>query len=55
MNADEFVSAIQRYVLESSVDSTISQLAHPPGRRVAPDLLARSEWFNSLSAAEADM
>lgn len=55
MNADEFVSAIQRYVLESSVGSTISNLAHPPGRRVAPDLLARSEWFNSLSAAEVDM
>jgi len=42
MKADEFVSAIQRYVLESSVGSTISNLAYPPGHRVAPDLLARS-------------
>lgn len=55
MKADEFVSAIQRYVLESSVGSTISNLAYPPGRRVAPDLLAPSEWSNSLSAVEADM
>lgn len=55
MNANEFVSAIQIYVLESAVDSTISNLARPPGRRVAPELSARSEWFNSLSDAEADM
>ncbi|QII30778.1 hypothetical protein G6052_19350 [Stenotrophomonas maltophilia] len=55
MKADEFVSAIQRYVLESAVDDTISNLARPPGRRVASDLSARSEWFNSLSDAEVDM
>ncbi|MNT50306.1 hypothetical protein D3C71_1646190 [compost metagenome] len=55
MKADEFVSAIQRDVLESAVENTISNLACPPGRRVASELSARSEWFNSLSDAEADM
>ncbi|EVT69236.1 hypothetical protein X548_17690 [Stenotrophomonas maltophilia 5BA-I-2] len=55
MKAEEFVSAIQSYVLESAVENTISTLARPPGRRVAPELSARSEWFNSLSDAEADM
>ncbi|MEG0192259.1 MAG: hypothetical protein RR698_03750 [Stenotrophomonas sp.] len=55
MKADGFVSAIQRYVLESAVDDTISNLARPPGRRVASDLSVRSEWFNSLSEVEADM
>lgn len=55
MKADEFVSAIQSYVLESAVDSTISNLAHPPGRRIDPDLSARAEWFKSLSDGEAEM
>ncbi|WP_230112762.1 hypothetical protein [Stenotrophomonas lactitubi] len=55
MKAEEFVSAIQNYVLESAVDSTISNLEHPAGRRVPPDVSARSEWFNSLPDVEAEM
>ncbi|TPD98467.1 hypothetical protein [Stenotrophomonas indicatrix] len=55
MKAEEFVSAIQHYVLESAVENTISNLARPPGRRVASELSARSEWFNSLSDGEAEM
>jgi len=55
MDAGEFVSAIEEYVLKSAVKGTISILTKPPGREVAADLAARSEWFNGLLEAESEM
>ena len=55
MKVEDFVSAIEKCVLESAVDNTISLLKHPPGRKVAPDVAARSEWFNRLSDTEAEL
>ncbi|MDH0863145.1 hypothetical protein [Mitsuaria sp. GD03876] len=50
MNSEAFVEAIQKFVRDSAVESTVSLHQAPPGRRPAADLVARSNWFNALSA-----
>jgi len=55
MRTEDFVSAIEAYVLNTTVESTVSTLREPPGRRVDPEFAARSTWFNLLSDTDAEM
>jgi hypothetical protein len=55
MKIEDFVSAIEACVLNAAVESTVSMLRQPPGRRVDPVLAARSEWFSLLSDTDVEM
>jgi hypothetical protein len=46
--ADKLVSAVYRV----AVDDSVSRLQSPPGRNPAAHHLARSEWYNSLTASD---
>jgi hypothetical protein len=50
---EEFVSAIDLYVRDPAVESTISALTKPAGRRPRAHIKAVSEWYNGLSAEDA--
>jgi len=49
MNAADFVDAIRTEVQDSATQGVMSLLERPPGRRPAPNLVALSQWFSSLS------
>jgi hypothetical protein len=53
MNSHEFVEAIKRHVSDAAVEDTIANLKAPPGRRVPPEVQARSDWYNGLSEDDA--
>lgn len=55
MNADDFVFAIEKYVMEYAVDITMKNVKSPPGRSVPKDKVARSAWFNALTDNEVEM
>lgn len=48
MDSKEFVSALERYVRDAAVRSTITALESPPGRHVPTAVRDRSDWYNSL-------
>ena len=54
MNSQHFIEAIKHYIRDAAVVDTITNLRSPPGRRVSPEEQARSDWYSSLSATEAD-
>ncbi len=49
MTPEDFVSALQKVVLEASVEATVATLERPPGRRPGQDLIEASAWYHSLS------
>jgi hypothetical protein len=53
MDSRDFVEAIKRYVRDAATEDTIANLRNPPGRRVPPEVRARSDWYNGLSEADA--
>lgn len=53
MNSQHFVEAVKRYIRDAAGEDTITKLKSPPGRQVSPEERARSDWYNSLSAADA--
>lgn len=54
MNSEEFVEALKRDVRDAAIADTIANLKNPPGRRVPPQERVRSDWYNTLSADEAE-
>jgi hypothetical protein len=52
MDSQDFVAAVERYVRDAAIEDTIANLKAPPGRRVAPEVRARSDWYNGLSEEE---
>ena len=48
MNAEQFVEAIRLSVADSVIQSTPEILSVPPGRKPAKQLMASSQWYNSL-------
>jgi hypothetical protein len=54
MNSQDFVEALKRYVRDAAIKGTIANLKHVPGRGVRPQERARSDWYNGLSATEAN-
>lgn len=49
MTPDEFVNALRQVVLEQSVDTTLSAVEHPPGRRPSRELVEASVWYSRLT------
>lgn len=52
MNANDFVDAIRSEVRDAAAADVMTLLEHPPGRRPAPELVALSQWFATLSDAD---
>jgi hypothetical protein len=53
MNSRDFVEALKRHVGDAAIEGTIA-IKHVPGRGARPKERARSDWYNGLSATEAD-
>lgn len=49
MTPEEFVDALREVVLKRAVDSTLSTVEKPPGRRPRRELVETSAWFQGLS------
>ena len=49
MNSEQFVKVIKSVVVDSATESTLSNLANPPGRRPNPELVKKSDWYKALS------
>jgi hypothetical protein len=49
MTADEFVAAVEDVIREGAIQSTLQNLAAPPGVRPNPHLLAMSRWYARLA------
>lgn len=54
MDSQEFVAAVERYLRDAAIEDTIANLNAPPGRRVLPEVRARSDWYNVLSDEDKD-
>lgn len=54
MNSEDCVEALKRHVRDAAIEDTIANLKQPPGRRVSPQERGRSDWYNALSAEEAE-
>lgn len=52
MNSNDFVVAIERYVGDTTIENTMSNLASPPGKLPGPSGIARAHWYNGLSAED---
>jgi len=53
MDSKDFVAAIECNVRSAAIEDTIANLKEPPGRRVLPEVRARSDWYNGLSEESA--
>lgn len=53
MNSEDFVRAIERHVKDAAIGDTLASLKAPAGRRIPPDVRARSDWYNGLSEIES--
>ena len=49
MTPEEFVNALRETVLKNVVESSISSIESPPGRRPRRELVEASAWYRSLS------
>jgi hypothetical protein len=54
MNSEDFVDALKRHVRDAAIEDAIANLKNPPGRRVPPQVRARSDWYNGLSVEDAE-
>lgn len=54
MTREEFVSALKKVARDGAVDAVLDNLADPPGRRPAPELVEASEWFKKLGPEERE-
>lgn len=52
MDSEGFVDAIKHHVGDAAVEDTITNLKHPPGRKVSLKKRILSEWYNGLSTEE---
>jgi hypothetical protein len=49
MTSEEFVNSLREVVLKTAVDSTLSAVQSPPGRRPRPELVEANAWYEKLS------
>jgi hypothetical protein len=49
MTPEEFVNALRDVVLARAVDSTLSAIERPPGRRPRRELVEANAWYQGLS------
>jgi len=49
MDSKTFINAIERYVRDAAVISTIRMLEAPPGRQLPGEVRDRSDWYKNLS------
>jgi hypothetical protein len=52
MTPEEFVNALREVVLTPAVNSTMSVIENPPGRRPRPELMEANAWYRDLSDHE---
>lgn len=55
MTPEEFVDAVQEFVIKPTALGNVECFLHPPGRRPAEALLALSHWFKGLQDHDRDM
>ena len=55
MKAEDFVCAVQRHVIDGTVEDTVAVLHDPPGRSPAAELLSLSRWYLSLAEPDREM
>ena len=55
MTAIEFIKRIKQVVYDSSVDSCLSLLQKPPGRKPSAKLVELSQYLNNLSEYDKEM
>lgn len=48
MDKGTFINLIKSEVADSAVESTIDNLVDPPGRNPSSEMLALSQWYDSL-------
>jgi hypothetical protein len=48
LNTDELIDGLRLAVYQTAIDSVMSLLTNPPGRRPRADLIEMSAWFHSL-------
>ena len=49
MTPEEFVKGLREVVLARAVDSTLSSIESPPGRRPRRELIEANTWYQTLS------
>ena len=49
MTPEEFVNVLREVVLTRAVDSTLSAIENPPGRRPRRELVEANGWYHRLS------
>lgn len=49
MTPEEFVNALREVVLTRAVDSTLSAIESPPGRRPRRDMVEANAWYQGLA------
>ena len=54
MTPDEFVALLRDIVQARAVDSTLSAIEKPPGRRPKPELVETSAWYAKLSIQDRE-
>ena len=52
MTPEDFVNALREVVLTRAVDSTLSAIENPPGRRPRRELIEANAWYQGLSEQE---
>lgn len=52
MTSEEFIKRIKIAVYQTSIDSTLSLLDKPSGRRPWSSRIALSKWYNQLSVSD---
>jgi hypothetical protein len=55
MNAQDFVDAIRKVVVDATGPSIVTILRRPPGRKPAAELIELSHWYNGLSDDDRTM
>ena len=52
MTPEDFVNTLREVVLTRAVDSTLSAIENPPGRRPRRELVEANAWYQGLSEQE---
>lgn len=55
MDKQEFMNAVNKAVVEGSIDGLKQILLTPPGRAPHRDLVEESNWYNNLNETDREM
>ena len=55
MNSEYFIESIVKYVRDSAVEDTVSNMKEPPGRKPRHKGHELSEWYTNQSARDKEM